>query len=111
MERKERWDPLADAYVLPRVASEFARWDIQHDAIRAAMGGNYIAPLTNPRGILDVGAGTGQWAYELCEEFPDAIVVGLDLVPGKPGAPARFVCGRFKRDIVNWRSVRPTETW
>jgi SAM-dependent methyltransferase len=73
------------AYMLPRHETEIDRLDVQHYALRAALRGNHAAPLGRPAAILDVGSGTGQWAYDLCLEFPDALVVGLDLVPGKVG--------------------------
>jgi len=69
--------------MLPRHHTEIDRLDVQHYALRAALRGNYIAPLERPASILDVGSGTGQWAYDLCAQFPEAIVYGLDLVPGK----------------------------
>src|SRR5215469_5661748 len=76
--RTERRDPADEAtresseiaYMLPRHQTEIDRLDVQHYALRAAS-------------ILDVGSGTGQWAYDLCAQFPRAIVYGLDLVPGK----------------------------
>ena len=76
--------------MLPRHPSEVDRLDLQHYAIRAAVGANHQAPVRNPSRILDVGAGTGQWGWEMTVEFPDALVVGLDLVAGKPDRPARY---------------------
>jgi SAM-dependent methyltransferase len=37
-----------------------------------------------------VGCGTGQWGFELAREFPEALVVGLDLVASKPDRPANY---------------------
>lgn len=34
--------------------------------------------------ILDIGTGTGAWALEMAEEFPDAEIVGTDLSPIQP---------------------------
>jgi SAM-dependent methyltransferase len=84
-------------YQLPHHATEAAeidRLDIQHYALQERLGTNYLAPLQQPARILDVGCGTGLWAYELCAEFPDAQVVGLDLVPSKRPWPATY---RFVR--------------
>jgi ubiquinone/menaquinone biosynthesis C-methylase UbiE len=69
--------------MLPRHPAEIDRLDLQHYALRAALQGNYVAPVDTPDRILDVGSGTGQWAYEMCDEFPEAIVVGCDLEPSK----------------------------
>lgn len=43
--------------------------------------GNYAAPITAPTSILDVGAGTGRWAVEMAQTFPNANVIGVDVKP------------------------------
>jgi SAM-dependent methyltransferase len=82
------------AYFLPHHADEIDRLDVQHYALRAALGAHYLAPLEHPAHILDVGCGTGQWAYELCAEFPAAQVVGFDLQPSKRPWPPAYRCVR-----------------
>jgi SAM-dependent methyltransferase len=77
-------------YLIPRHPGEVDRLDLQHYAFREALGTNHLAPIGRPHSILDAGAGTGQWAFELCEEFPGAQVLGLDLVPGKPRHPPGY---------------------
>ena len=73
---------LADApYVLPKDMGEIKRLDFQHFLLRNGLNGNYAAPIGQPRSILDVGCGTGRWAMELASNFPNANVVGVDLVP------------------------------
>jgi SAM-dependent methyltransferase len=83
-----------DAYVLPRHPAELDRLDVQHYALREALGANYLAPVQRPTLVLDVGTGTGQWAYDLCRKFPQALVIGLDLEPSKTGAPPNYRCVR-----------------
>ena len=82
------------AYFLPHRADEIDRLDVQHYALRAALGAHYLAPLDHPAEILDVGCGTGQWAYEVCAEFPAARVVGFDLQPNKRPWPPAYCCVR-----------------
>lgn len=83
------------SYVLPRHPSELDRLDVQHYALREALDANYVAPVVQPARVLDVGSGSGQWAYDLCTEFPDAAVVGLDLAPSNPPWPSNY---RFVRN-------------
>jgi|SRR5579883_1750112 ubiquinone/menaquinone biosynthesis C-methylase UbiE len=70
-------------YVLPSDDQEINRLDFQHYMLRYALRGNYAAPLTQPTSILDVGSGTGRWAMEMAQLFPQANVVGTDLVEPK----------------------------
>ncbi len=60
---------------------EINRLDFQHYLLRAGIGGNFIAPVSQPAAVLDVGAGSGRWAMEVAAKFPFARVIGMDLVP------------------------------
>jgi SAM-dependent methyltransferase len=77
-------------YLFPRHPDEVDRLDLQHYAVREALGANYLAPVEAPERVLDVGTGTGQWGFEVAQRFPRALVVGLDLMPGKMGGPAGY---------------------
>jgi SAM-dependent methyltransferase len=83
--------------MLPRHPAEIDRLDLQHYALRAALKGNYVAPVEAPARILDVGSGTGQWSFDLCAEFPEALVVGFDIDPSKAERPGNY---RFVRGNV-----------
>jgi cyclopropane fatty-acyl-phospholipid synthase-like methyltransferase len=51
------------------------------------LGGKlYVAPLdeTKTQRILDIGTGTGIWAIEMADQFPQAEVIGTDLSPIQP---------------------------
>ncbi len=67
-------------YIGPKDASTDQFLDFQHFLVRRMLGGNHLAPLWQPATILDAGCGTGRWAVEMAAEFPDARVIGLDLV-------------------------------
>lgn len=81
------------AYGLPKDEQEIHRLDFQHFMLRQVMQGNYMAPIDNPKNILDVGAGTGRWAIEMAQSFPDAQVIGLDLeeVPTEQKRPRKYL--------------------
>jgi SAM-dependent methyltransferase len=93
--------PAGSGYLFPRHPAEVDRLDVQHYALREELGTNHLAPVERPANILDVGCGTGQWAFELCAEFPEARVVGFDLEASKPERLAnyRFVRGDLLRGL------------
>ncbi|KAL9028640.1 MAG: hypothetical protein Q9196_003032, partial [Gyalolechia fulgens] len=69
-------------FIIPQ---ELERIDIKHHITMLLCGGNlHTAPLVNPRRILDIGTGTGIWAIEMAEQYPDAQVIGTDLSPIQP---------------------------
>jgi ubiquinone/menaquinone biosynthesis C-methylase UbiE len=75
-------------YPMPADLEEINRLDFQHYLLRHVFQGNYAAPIRNPASILDVGTGTGRWAYEMAQLFPRAKVVGVDVTPPPSDAPA-----------------------
>lgn len=47
----------------------------------------YLAPFDRqnpPRKVLDIATGTGTWAVDFGDEYPEAIVIGTDLSPIQP---------------------------
>ena len=70
-------------YTLPRDIEEANRLDFQHYILRNAFRGNYAAPIGQPTSILDVGTGTGRWAIEMAQLFPQARVIGMDVMQPK----------------------------
>ncbi|KAK7529926.1 S-adenosyl-L-methionine-dependent methyltransferase [Phyllosticta citribraziliensis] len=75
----------AGSYLYPNDEPERERLELQHELLKILFGmRNYFAPLQNPRKILDVGTGTGKWAVEMANEFPDCEVTGTDLSPIQP---------------------------
>ncbi|KAG8948964.1 hypothetical protein FRC04_009165 [Tulasnella sp. 424] len=96
---------------------EYDRWDIQHDALREAVGlcyqsylGDLIPQMLGPRAdgsaprVVDIGTGSGKWAIEIAEAFPHAEVLGIDYQ--KPPMNRPVLVARqtpFEQDDVNLR--------
>ncbi len=72
--------------------SELDRLDLTHQMIRIAMGNKlFNAPIgEKPAKILDVGTGTGIWAIEMGDDYPDAEIIGTDLSPTQPSWYSTF---------------------
>ncbi|KAK4111630.1 S-adenosyl-L-methionine-dependent methyltransferase [Canariomyces notabilis] len=73
------------AYAFPNDEPEQEREDMKHAMIVNLCDGRlHYAPLKNPQKILDVGTGTGIWAIDMADEYPEAEVTGIDLSPIQP---------------------------
>jgi trans-aconitate methyltransferase len=73
-------------YLLPNDEPERDRMDMQFWAIIEVLGHRYFhAPIAeNPQDIIDIGTGTGMWAIEVAELYPNASIIGTDLSPMQP---------------------------
>ncbi|KAK3367711.1 S-adenosyl-L-methionine-dependent methyltransferase [Podospora didyma] len=71
-------------YPLPNDIPEQERLDLQHSIAVRLFGGLAVAPLKNPKRVLDIGTGTGIWAIEFATEHPESEVIGTDLSPIQP---------------------------
>jgi SAM-dependent methyltransferase len=73
------------SYLHPNDETEQDRLDIAHKMIEVCMEGKlHNAPVKNPQRILDLGTGTGIWAIEMGDIFPQADILGNDLSPIQP---------------------------
>jgi trans-aconitate methyltransferase len=73
-------------YPIPNDEREQDRLDLQHHIYSMLLEGElYTAPLESaPRRVLDVGTGTGIWAMDLADRFPDCQIIGSDLSAIQP---------------------------
>ncbi|KAH8177943.1 methyltransferase domain-containing protein [Sarocladium implicatum] len=57
--------------------------DLNHEMLLLAMDNRlYCAPISeHPERVLDIGTGTGIWAVDFADQFPDAEVIGTDISP------------------------------
>ncbi|KAL4919557.1 S-adenosyl-L-methionine-dependent methyltransferase [Aspergillus aurantiobrunneus] len=75
-------------YPIPNDEEEQDRLAITHHLFKLLTGGDLcrtpLAQQPAPKRILDIGTGTGIWALEMAEEFPEAEIIGTDLSPIQP---------------------------
>ncbi|KAL2264836.1 hypothetical protein VTJ83DRAFT_7346 [Remersonia thermophila] len=79
----------AGSYHFPNDSPENERMEQQYELLKLAMDGQiHLAPFSRsnpPRRVLDIATGTGTWAIEMGDQYPEAEIVGTDLSPIQPG--------------------------
>ncbi|KAK3307401.1 S-adenosyl-L-methionine-dependent methyltransferase [Chaetomium strumarium] len=70
-------------YPIPNDDEELNREDMKHAMLLELCDGKlFYAPIgEHPQKVLDIGTGTGIWAIEMGDRFPEARVRGIDLSP------------------------------
>ncbi|BDD55982.1 hypothetical protein MAP00_001462 [Monascus purpureus] len=95
-------------YFLPNDETEQDRLDLSHHVYRLLLGGELqLAPIRDPKRILDIGTGTGIWAIDFADQHPDAEVIGNDLSVIQPTwlpPNCRFEIDDFEQP---WEYSRP----
>ena len=67
---------------------ESDRLDLMHHLITIRLDNKlHLAPIdANLQRVLDLGTGTGIWAIEFADNYPNTSVTGTDLSPIQPGS-------------------------
>ncbi|KAI1429773.1 S-adenosyl-L-methionine-dependent methyltransferase [Xylaria sp. FL1777] len=75
-------------YSLPNDEIEQQREELMHILVMDILDQQlFLAPMTEPpKKIMDLATGTGLWAIEMGDRFPDASILGLDLSPIQPSS-------------------------
>lgn len=68
----------------PNDESAMEGQDLAHAMYNLTIDALHLAPLEDPAEILDIGTGTGIWAIETADKYPQAQVTGTDLSPIQP---------------------------
>ncbi|KAK8127828.1 S-adenosyl-L-methionine-dependent methyltransferase [Apiospora sp. TS-2023a] len=88
-----------DTYYLPNDADEQDRLDFQHEMTSILLDKQLsVAPVQNPKHVLDVATGTGIWALDYATENPDCQVIGTDLSLIQPDMEDTVPNCRFIRE-------------
>ncbi|WAO93433.1 Hypothetical protein NCS54_01098100 [Fusarium falciforme] len=97
-------------YHFPNDEPEQEREDMKHAMIVNLCNGKlHFAPLENPQKVLDIGTGTGIWAIDMGDEYPEADVLGIDLSPIQPSWVPPNV--RFMVDDAEAEWIHPPDTF
>ncbi|KAK8051758.1 hypothetical protein PG993_003143 [Apiospora rasikravindrae] len=88
-----------DTYYLPNDADEQDRLDFQHEMTAILLDKRLaVAPVRNPKHVLDVATGTGIWALDYAAENPESEVIGTDLSLIQPDMEDTVPNCRFVRE-------------
>ncbi|KAI9034878.1 S-adenosyl-L-methionine-dependent methyltransferase [Aspergillus affinis] len=81
------------SYKFPNDEREQNRLDMMHCMFKLTMGGQlFLAPVEveQPLRVLDIGTGTGIWAVEVGDQYPNTkMILGNDLSPIQPDLQTR----------------------
>ena len=75
--------PLGGAQTKPEQGIQTGNWTSM--VLGQFLDHQQVIAASAPRRILDVGCGTGRWAFEMARQFPQAEIIGLDIV--EPDTP------------------------
>jgi predicted RNA methylase len=102
-----RYHGVAEAlYDLPNDYDEIERLDELQHSMKALMGTNIIPRIVRSPSLIgnsnrlfamlmmvvDLGTGSGLWAIEVADEYPDATVMGIDISPVQPTSVPENCC-------------------
>lgn len=98
-------------YFTPNDEQQSESVDITHHYLTLLLGGKlFVAPIGDDvEAVLDIGTGTGAWAIDFADEFPNAEVTGTDLSPIQPAwVPANV---KFELDDATDEWTWPQNTF
>lgn len=71
-------------YGMPVDEREQERNDLQHAKFNMVIGDKLFTAPVEPTNVLDLGTGSGIWAFDVADKYENAIVTGVDLAPVQP---------------------------
>ncbi|KAH6950068.1 S-adenosyl-L-methionine-dependent methyltransferase [Fusarium avenaceum] len=99
-------DKFTSNYFLPNDDQQVESMDLTHHYLTLLLDGQlFLPPLETDsiKRVLDVGTGSGIWAIEFADRYPDTEVIGTDLSPCQPQwVPPNL---RFEIDDADWNAL------
>ncbi|KAL5604868.1 hypothetical protein BROUX41_001801 [Berkeleyomyces rouxiae] len=91
--RRYHWF-MEGSYNFPNDADEQENEQIRHELVMMLFEDQlHFSPIGDtPQRILDLGTGTGQWAIDMADRYPSALLRGIDLSPIQPNWVPPNVC-------------------
>jgi SAM-dependent methyltransferase len=97
-------------YCIPIDGDEQTRQHLAHQAYLQLMDLELTTvPLENPRYILDIGTGGGEWAVAMAEKYEDCEVYGTDIAPIQDTGVPKNVEYHIEDAEDEW--IRPPDTF
>ena len=96
-------------YVMPNDEKEQDKLFLSHLVNEIALEGNlFLAPIAgNPKRVLDIGTGRGDWAIDFADQYPDSEVLGTDLSPIQPSWVPQNLCFEVDDAEDDWMYNSP----
>ncbi|CCE28858.1 uncharacterized protein CPUR_02547 [Claviceps purpurea 20.1] len=98
-------DKFTTNYFIPNDDKQLETEEICHHFLTILLDDQlFLAPLEKEKihRVLDVGTGSGIWAIEFADQFPNASVVGTDLSPCQPQWVPPNVCFEIDDATLEW---------
>ncbi|KAK6079946.1 methyltransferase [Seiridium cupressi] len=98
------------SYYMPNDKLEQTRLLLVHEVYKSAFNDEPTSvPLENPTMVLDVGAGTGEWAIDMADRYSDCEVTGIDIADIFPTFVAPNLFWEIDNAELEW--LRPTDSY
>ncbi|CCE28862.1 uncharacterized protein CPUR_02552 [Claviceps purpurea 20.1] len=98
-------DKFTTNYFMPNDDQQLESEDLCHHFSTILLDDQlFLAPLEKDKihRVLDVGTGSGIWAIEFADQFPNASVIGTDLSPCQPQWVPPNVCFEIDDATLEW---------